>query len=50
MTHTTICVSDALPTPITFPASSVSVDTLEITTSATRDVFSSITPRRICWP
>ena len=46
----TICVSDAAPTPKTLPASSVSVDTLEITTSATREVFSSITPRRICCP
>src|SRR6185295_1306149 len=44
------CVSPTAPTPSTLPASSVSVGTLDITTSATRVVFSSRTPLMMVCP
>ena len=48
--HTRICTSPTAPTPSTLPASSVSERTLESTTSATRVVFSSSTPRSTFCP
>ena len=45
-----IWVSPTPPTPSTLPARSVEGRTLDITTSATRDCFSSITPRRTFCP
>ena len=44
-TQITSCVSPTLPTPTTLPISSRAGDTLDTTTSATRDCFSSSTPR-----
>ena len=48
--QSTCCVSPTAPTPSTLPASNVSVGTLDITTSATRVVFSSSTPLMIVCP
>src|SRR5215207_3595561 len=49
-THESTCVIATSPTPRILPASSVSVLTLDTTTSATRVVFSSSTLRMIAWP
>ena len=48
--QTICCVIPTAPIPSTLPASMVSDGTLATTTSATRVVFSSITPRRMLWP
>ena len=49
-TQDTTCVIATSPAPRILPARSVSGDTLDTTTSATRVVFSSSTLRRICCP